>query len=125
MAYPPAPRTAVLPSFISTLADPLTTMTCSVGVCQCHGIAQPALPLKTITDGPLDGSPLSTAAVTHWGNPGRGSNLFSAIVRSTPMSSARAINTQAIAAITNLMMFLLRGILPEQEAARRAPHAEG
>src|SRR5215510_8512097 len=73
MAKPPGPRIAVLPgSFISILADPVTIMTGSVGVCQCHGIRQPAVPLKTMTDAPLDGSPLCTARETHWGSPAIG-----------------------------------------------------
>src|SRR5258707_11327693 len=93
MAYPPAPRLTVLPPFISTFAEPLTIMTCSVGVCQCQGIEQPAVPLKTITDAPLDGSPLSTAMMTHDGSPAVGANLFSDSLRSTPISSASAMNT--------------------------------
>ncbi|MDQ2947946.1 MAG: hypothetical protein M3Y27_18770, partial [Acidobacteriota bacterium] len=36
---------------------------------------QPAVPLKTITDGPLEGSPLSTAIVMHDGSPAIGGEL--------------------------------------------------
>src|SRR6266849_3598834 len=112
MAYPPGPRTAVLlVSFISTFADPVTIITCSVAVCQCQGIAQPAVPLNTMTDAPLDGSPLSTAMVTHSGSPAIGASLFSAILRNTPISSARAMNRQANRKRANLMVFLLRDIL--------------
>src|SRR5438477_9699504 len=95
---------AVLPpSFISTFAEPLTIITCSVGVCQCQGIEQPAVPLKTITDGPLDGSPLSTAMAMHEGRPAIGANLFSESLRSTPMSSAWAINRHATVAAAILI----------------------
>src|SRR5258708_3927344 len=87
IANPPGPSTAVVPeSFISTFADPLTIMTCSVGVCQCHGNIHPAVPLNTITDGPLVGSPLSTANVAHGGSPAIGANLLSDILRMTPIS---------------------------------------
>src|SRR5205809_5444697 len=103
IAYPPGPRIAALPSFISIFADPLVTMTCSFGVCQCQGIRQPAVPFADIMDGPLEGSPLWTAAVVHEGNPGNGSNLFSDIFRRIPMSSALATNTQARTARTNFI----------------------
>src|SRR6188472_3676956 len=67
-------------------------MTCSVGVCQCQGIEQPAVPLKMITDGPLEGSPLSTAIVMHEGNPAMGVSLFSDSLRRTPISAPLAMN---------------------------------
>src|SRR5437867_11475336 len=78
-------------------------MTCSVGVCQCQGIKQPAVPLKTITDGPLEGSPLSTAMVVHEGSPAIGANLFSDNLWSTPISSAWVMNRHMTAAATNLI----------------------
>src|SRR6476646_4438131 len=97
---------ALAPPFISTLAAPLTIMTCSVGVCMCQGITQPAVALKTITEGPLDGSPLSTAITVHDGIPGNGANLFSENLRSTPISSAWAIDRHANITATNLIVFL-------------------
>src|SRR5437773_11527292 len=90
-------------SFISSFAEPLTIMTCSVGVCQCQGIKQPAVPLKTITDGPLEGSPLSTAMVVHEGSPAIGANLFSDNLWNTPISSAWVMNRHMTAAATNLI----------------------
>ena len=44
--------------FISTFALPETSISCSVGVCQCQGIRNPADFLPKITDAPFDGSPL-------------------------------------------------------------------
>src|SRR6185369_14459 len=96
---------ALAPPFISTLAAPLTIITCSVGVCICHGITHPAVALKTITEGPLDGSPLSTAITVHEGIPGKGASLFSENLRSTPISSAWAIDRQASITATNFMVF--------------------
>src|SRR5438105_1531588 len=92
-------------SFISTFAEPLTIMTCSVGVCQCQGITQPAVPLKTIIDGPLEGSPLSTAIIMHEGSPAIGASLFSDSLRSTPISSAWTRNKQATIIVANLITY--------------------
>ena len=61
-------------------------MTCSVGVCQCQGIKQPMVPLKTITDGPLEGSPLSTqrGRVFFLYRPRDAPSLARALVRGQP-----------------------------------------
>src|SRR5437764_160059 len=83
-------------------------MTCSVGVCQCQGIEQPDAPLKTITDDPLEGSPLSTAMVIHAGSPAIGLSLFSDSLRSTPISSAWATKRQANTTAANFIASLLR-----------------
>ena len=70
-AKPPGPMVVAFPeSFISTFALPLTIITCSVGVCQCQGMTQPAEALNRITDGPLAGSPLCTAMFTQDGSGG-------------------------------------------------------
>jgi hypothetical protein len=61
----------VAPPFISTFTEPLTIITCSIGVCQCQGIEQPAVPLNRITDAPLEGSPDWTARVMHAGKIGQ------------------------------------------------------
>src|SRR5262249_4892619 len=76
--------------FISTRAVPDTIITCSVGVCQCHGKVQPAAAFARITDGPFDGSPLSTVPCVHDGIAGNGANFASAAFRVTGASSARA-----------------------------------
>src|ERR1700733_10266910 len=79
-------------------------MTCSVGVCQCQGITQPAGPFNRITEAPFEGSPLSTARVEHAGSPASGANLFSDILRATPMSSARATKIQPSTAIVTFII---------------------
>src|SRR5215212_9860576 len=96
---------ADLPSFISTLAVPVTTITCSVGVCQCHGMRQPAEPFASNTDAPFDGSPLCTAAVAHDGNPGIAVKVFWDIFFNVPISSAEATEKQASAIMANLIVF--------------------
>src|SRR5262245_60173676 len=93
-------------SFISNFADPLTIITCSVGVCQCQGTRHPGLPLKRMTAAPFAGSPLCTEAVTHEGRPGTGSNLLSDILRTTPWAQTGAATRQAISDTANLMRYL-------------------
>src|ERR1700683_1069744 len=94
-------------------------MTCSAGVCQCQGITQPAGPFNRITEAPLEGSPLSTARATHAGSPGSGANLFSDILRATPMSSARATTIQLSAAIVTFIVLTTSFVEPRQDALLR------
>src|SRR5262249_23637091 len=96
IANPPGPSVPDLPSFISSLALPLTIMSCSVAVCQCQGTSQPAVPLTRNTEGPFAGSPLCTDDLMHEGRSGIASNLFSDIMRRTPMSCALPMIVQTI-----------------------------
>src|SRR5712691_5120654 len=75
-AKSPARCTTGFSPFISTRSTPLTIINCSLGVCQCQGAVQPAANLVSITEGPVAGSPRSTATVMQAGAFGTGVNLL-------------------------------------------------
>src|SRR2546422_11329095 len=61
-------------------------MTCSFGVCQCQGMAQPALARTRSTEGPVVGSPCSTLPVMQGGTLGNTTYVPVAALLTTGLS---------------------------------------
>src|SRR5262245_8003719 len=76
------------PSFMDTLPLPETIITCSVMLCQCHGIVQPAATLARITKLLFVGSPFCTEPRVQVGRPGIFMNLFASLAPCAALSSA-------------------------------------
>src|SRR4051794_31284301 len=98
MAKPPARSVTDLPSFMSTRAEPLTIIRCSLGVCQCQGNVHPVEALATMMDAPLDGSPLCTAPVEQVGIPGNSPNFMSAMLAAVIVGAASSPRLEGAAA---------------------------
>src|SRR6185436_19600997 len=96
---------------MSTFAVPVTNISCSRALCQCHGITQPEAAFAMIVAAPLEGSPLATEIVAHLGRTGRLPNLALAMEAVAIVSSAiagdRAIptarNSSSVQATTRIV----------------------
>src|SRR5579872_204907 len=89
----PRCATKAFSPFICASSEPLTTITVSVGVCQCHGATHPGANLARMTEASLPGSPFSTATVKHFGAFGTAPNLALAAgftVALSPVSPAES-----------------------------------
>src|ERR1051325_11340547 len=81
MTKPPELSVSDLASFISTCAVPLTIITCSLAVCQCHGTVHPVGTFAKIIEAALVGFPLCTDPVAQVGKPGIVVSFMSATLR--------------------------------------------
>jgi hypothetical protein len=91
----PARSVSGLPFFISIRATPVTIITCSFGVCQCHGIEHPAGILAKMMEGPFDGSPLCTDPKAHVGSPGIVINFIAITLRPDDPGAAIRNNVES------------------------------
>src|SRR5947199_3027279 len=101
-------------SFMSIRATPEATITVSTGVCQCHGITQPAATFATMIDPPDVGSPLATEPFAQVGSGGSVTNFISprlwpaVVIEPIPCARDKPEKRQITGKVNKITFFFIR-----------------